>query len=107
MAIKPEPSEFIRLATSKKWMRRSLECGNLPPRTSVLTDPDVLDRFGWAPVMAQALKAARLEPRETFWPCSEWQLHSGISSCCWVKRQRRWPRTVSSPTGNEPCVERA
>jgi multiple sugar transport system substrate-binding protein len=39
--------EFIQFATSKEWMRRSLERGNAPPRTSVLTDPAVLDRFGW------------------------------------------------------------
>ena len=38
--------EFIQLATSKQWMRRSLERGNAPPRTSVLNDPPVLDRFG-------------------------------------------------------------
>ncbi len=72
--------EFIQMATSKAWMRRSLERGNAPPRTSVLTDPSVLDRFGWAPVMAQALKTAQLEPREPFWPALELQLRSGISA---------------------------
>jgi multiple sugar transport system substrate-binding protein len=72
--------EFIQFATSKQWMRRSLERGNAPPRTSVLTDPAVLDRFGWAPVMAEALKTAQLEPREPFWPSMELQLRSGISA---------------------------
>jgi multiple sugar transport system substrate-binding protein len=72
--------EFIQLATSKKWLRRSLERGNAPPRTSVLTDPTVLDRFGWAPVMAESLKTAVLEPREPFWPAMELQLRSGISA---------------------------
>jgi multiple sugar transport system substrate-binding protein len=72
--------EFIQMATSKEWMRRSLERGNAPPRTSVLTDPSVLDRFGWAPVMAEALKTAVLEPREPFWPALELQLRSGISA---------------------------
>jgi multiple sugar transport system substrate-binding protein len=71
--------EFIQLATSKQWMRRSLERGNAPPRTSVLNDPSVLDRFGWAPVLAQSLKTAQLEPREPFWPSMELQLRSGIS----------------------------
>jgi ABC-type glycerol-3-phosphate transport system substrate-binding protein len=71
---------FIQMATSKQWMRRSLERGNAPPRTSVLTDPAVLDRFGWAPVMAEALKTAQLEPREPFWPAMELQLRSGISA---------------------------
>lgn len=72
--------EFIQFAASKQWMRRSLERGNAPPRTSVLTDPAVLDRFGWAPVLAQALKTAQLEPREPFWPTLELQLRSGISA---------------------------
>jgi multiple sugar transport system substrate-binding protein len=72
--------EFIQFATSKQWMQRSLERGNAPPRTSVLNNPAVLDRFGWAPVLAQALKSAQLEPREPFWPTMELQLRSGISS---------------------------
>jgi multiple sugar transport system substrate-binding protein len=72
--------DFIQFATSKDWMRRSLERGNAPPRTSVLTDPSVLDRFGWAPVMAESLKTAVLEPREPFWPSMELQLRSGISA---------------------------
>ena len=33
--------EFIQFATSKEWMRRSLERGNAPPRVSVLNQPDV------------------------------------------------------------------
>jgi ABC-type glycerol-3-phosphate transport system substrate-binding protein len=72
--------EFIQFATSKQWLRRSIERGNAPPRTSVLTDPSVLNRFGWAPVMAESLKTARLEPRDPFWPALELQLRSGISA---------------------------
>ncbi len=72
--------EFIQFATSKYWMRRSLERGNSPPRISVLDDPGVLQRFGWAPVLAQALKTAELEPREPVWPSMELQLRSGIAS---------------------------
>jgi ABC-type glycerol-3-phosphate transport system substrate-binding protein len=71
---------FIQFATSKYWMRRSLERGNAPPRTSVLNDPGVLDRFGWAPVLARALQTAQLEPRDPFWPSMELQLRSGISN---------------------------
>ena len=40
--------EFIQFATSKEWMRRSIERGNAPPRVSVLNQPDVQERFGWA-----------------------------------------------------------
>jgi ABC-type glycerol-3-phosphate transport system substrate-binding protein len=71
--------EFIQFATSKAWMRRSLERGNAPPRVSVLNDPSVLDRFGWAPVLAESLKTATLEPREPIWPTLELRLRSGIS----------------------------
>jgi hypothetical protein len=69
--------EFIQFATIKEWMRRSLERGNTPPRISVLND---LTHFGWAPVLAQALKMAELEPREPVWPSMELQLRSGISN---------------------------
>ena len=48
--------EFIQMATSKEWMRRSLERGNAPPRVSVLNQPDVQERFGWAPVLAEAMQ---------------------------------------------------
>ena len=68
------------MATSKYWMRRSLERGNAPPRVSVLSDPSVLERFGWAPVLAETLKTAKLEPREPVWPSLELQLRTGISA---------------------------
>jgi len=71
--------EFIQMATSKEWMRRSLERGNAPPRVSVLNQPDVQARFGWAPVLAEAMQNATLEPREPIWPTLELQLRSGIS----------------------------
>ena len=60
-------------------MSRSLERGNAPPRVSVLNDPSVLDRFGWAPVLAESLKTATLEPREPIWPTLELRLRTGIS----------------------------
>jgi ABC-type glycerol-3-phosphate transport system substrate-binding protein len=71
---------LIQFAASKEWMRRSLERGNAPPRTSVPNDPGLLGRFGWAPVLAQALRTAVLEPREPFWPTMELALRAGISS---------------------------
>src|SRR5580700_1351163 len=71
--------EFIQMATSKEWMRRSIERGNAPPRVSVLNQPDVQERFGWAPALAEAMKTATLEPREPIWPALELQLRSGIS----------------------------
>jgi multiple sugar transport system substrate-binding protein len=72
--------EFIQMATSKEWMRRSLERGNAPPRVSVLNQPDIQQRFGWAPALAAAMQTATLEPRDAIWPTLELQLRSGISA---------------------------
>ena len=47
--------EFIQMACSKEWMRRSMLRGNAPPRVSVLNDPEMVQKFGWAPVAATAL----------------------------------------------------
>ncbi|WP_428487145.1 extracellular solute-binding protein [Rhodopila sp.] len=102
--------EFIQLATSKDWMRRSLERGNAPPRTSVLSDPSVLARFGWAPVLAQALTTAELEPRAPVWPSLELQLRSGISAVLLGQKSAKaaldgvasdWQRTLRR-TGVKP-----
>lgn len=71
--------EFIQFATSKEWMRRSIERGNAPPRVSVLNDPDVRGRFGWAPVAAEALKTAQQDPREPIWPTLELRLRLAVS----------------------------
>ena len=71
--------EFIQMACSKDWMQRSVERGNAPPRVSVLNHPDVRNAIGWAPVLAEAMQTATLEPREPIWPTMELQLRSGIS----------------------------
>jgi ABC-type glycerol-3-phosphate transport system substrate-binding protein len=71
--------EFIPMATSKEWMRRSPERGNAPPRVSVLNQPDAQERYGWAPVLAEAMQTATLEPRDAIWPTLELQLRSGIA----------------------------
>ena len=60
--------EFIQMACSKQWMQRSLERGNAPPRVSVLNQPAVRRNFGWAPVLAETMKTAKLEPRDPIWP---------------------------------------
>jgi multiple sugar transport system substrate-binding protein len=72
--------EFIQMACSKEWMRRSVVRGNAPPRVSVLNHPAVMADYGWAPVLAEAMKTATLEPREPIWPTLELELRSGISA---------------------------
>jgi multiple sugar transport system substrate-binding protein len=72
--------EFIQMACSKEWMRRSVVRGNAPPRVSVLNHPEVMAGYGWAPVLAEAMQTATLEPREPIWPTMELALRSGISA---------------------------
>ncbi len=71
--------EFIQMACSKEWMRRSMLRGNAPPRLSVLNDPEMVQKFGWAPVAAKVLPTALLDPREPIWATLELQLRSGLS----------------------------
>ncbi len=72
--------EFIQMACSKQWMRRSMLLDNAPPRISVLNDPEMTQKFGWAPVAAQALKTAKLDPQDPIWSTLELRLRGGISS---------------------------
>lgn len=72
--------EFIQMACSKLWMQRSLERGNAPPRVSVLSEPTVAERFGWAPVVAATMKTAKLEPRDPIWPSMDLQPRGAISA---------------------------
>jgi multiple sugar transport system substrate-binding protein len=71
--------EFIQMATSKAWLRRSMERGNAPTRVSVLSDPAMVERFTWAAAAASALATARLDPNHPIWPTLESTLRSGIS----------------------------
>jgi multiple sugar transport system substrate-binding protein len=61
-------------------MRRSVVRGNAPPRVSVLNHPDVQEHYGWAPMLAEAMKTATLEPREPIWPTMELSLRNAISA---------------------------
>ena len=46
--------------------------------------------IGWAPVLAEAMQTATLEPREPIWPTMELQLRSGISSVLTGAAKTRW-----------------
>jgi multiple sugar transport system substrate-binding protein len=71
--------EFIQMATSKQWMRRSIDLGNAPPRASVLEDPSVLAKHPWAPVQGEALKTAVLDHRDPVWSTAQLPLRVAIS----------------------------
>lgn len=71
--------DFVQMATSKKWMNRSVDLGNAPPRSSVLANPDVLAKHAWAPVAGQALKTAILDHRDPVWAAAQLPLRTAIS----------------------------
>ncbi|HVC63334.1 MAG TPA: extracellular solute-binding protein [Acetobacteraceae bacterium] len=71
--------DFVQMATSKKWMRRSIDLGNAPPRVSVLQDPGVLAEHPWAPVQGEALKTAVLDHRDPVWAAAQLPLRTAIS----------------------------
>jgi len=102
--------DFIQMAASKRWLRRSMERGNSPPRISVLTDPSVRERHGWAPVMAESLKTAQLAPRDPVWPGLELPLRGAISAVLLGEKKAKqaldqvasdWERTLKR-TGVKP-----
>ena len=72
--------EFIQMATTKSWLRRSMERGNAPTRASALRDPAMMERFAWAPAAATALSTAHPDPSHPTWPTLEAALRNGISA---------------------------
>jgi multiple sugar transport system substrate-binding protein len=71
--------EFVQMATSKQWMRRSIDLANAPPRVSVLEDPAVLAKHPWAPVAGEALKTAVLDHRDPLWAAAQLPIRVAIS----------------------------
>lgn len=72
-------AHFLKFATSKEQMRKSMSSNNLPPRASILRDPDVLKSFPWAPEAAVALDRAWQVPGDEMWDALEQRLRSGVS----------------------------
>lgn len=72
--------EFIQMATTKSWMRRSMERGNAPTRASAFRDPVMVERFAWAQAAETALSTARPDPNHPIWPTLEAVLRSSISA---------------------------
>ena len=50
--------DFIIMATTKAAMKGTTKDGNAPPRTSVLTDPEVVANYGWMEAFAEQAKTA-------------------------------------------------
>jgi multiple sugar transport system substrate-binding protein len=71
--------EFIRLACSKQWMRRSMVRGNAPPRGSVLRDPEMIELIGWPPVAARAIETGIPTPAQPIVPTLLLSMRAGLS----------------------------
>ena len=72
-------AEFLRFATSRPWMVRSMDSGNLPPCKSVLNDPAVLKNYGWAAASAVGIAQAEQGPSDEVWGTLEARLRTSIS----------------------------
>jgi len=71
--------EFIAMCCSKQWLKRSMIRGNAPPRNSILTDPEMIERIGWPPVAAKAIETGFPTPAHPVWDTLEIQLRPGLS----------------------------
>lgn len=73
--------QFIVLATSKAALKDTTKDGNAPPRFSVLNDPEVVERCGWAPAFAEQAKSAVDFPLPTdpIWITLDQQLRPHVS----------------------------
>jgi multiple sugar transport system substrate-binding protein len=72
--------EFVQHITSKQWARRSMEKGNASARVSVLTDPDIVEAYGWTAAAAEQMKTAHANPNDAHWGSLELDLRAAISS---------------------------
>ena len=73
--------EFIRMACSKEFMRRSMIRGNAPPRGSVLRDPEMVKLIGWTDVAARAIETGVPTPAQPIFPTLGLSLRAGLSQC--------------------------
>ncbi len=71
--------EFVRLACSKQWMRRSMVRGNAPPRGSVLRDPEMIELIGWPSVAARAIETGIPNPAQPIMPTLLLSMRASLS----------------------------
>lgn len=71
--------EFIQMATTRHWLRRSMLRGNAPTRASALRDPELVGKFPWAPAAETMLTTAIPDPNHPIWPTLDLSLRSGLS----------------------------
>jgi ABC-type glycerol-3-phosphate transport system substrate-binding protein len=71
--------EFIAMACSKQWLKRSMIRGNAPPRRSVLEDPEMVELIGWTKVAAAAIDTGFPTPAYPVWDTLEIQMRSTLS----------------------------
>jgi multiple sugar transport system substrate-binding protein len=71
--------QFIQMACSKEWMRRSMLRGNAPPRGSVLRDSAMVELIGWTPVAAAAIETGIPTPAQPVWSTLALSLRTGLS----------------------------
>ena len=73
--------QFIQMACSPQFMRRSMLRGNAPPRGSVLRDPQMVEQIGWPPVAAAAIETGFPSPAQPVFATLQLSLRAGLSQC--------------------------
>ena len=72
-------AQFIKLTTNYEFMLRSALAGNSPPRTSVMTNPELVKKVPWAPAMAAQHAVPLPEPADPMYQTLEAQLRPHLS----------------------------
>lgn len=72
-------SDFINFACSSEQMKLSMGTGNLPPRTSVLTNPEIIAKYPWIPQASEVLRRSAQVPGDVMWDTLEQRLRPAIS----------------------------
>ena len=75
---------------------------------SVLNDPEMVKKFGWAPVAARRVaRPALLDPRDPIWATLELQLRSAhIAGLLGQKTAKEALDERGQPTGSAACAAR-
>ena len=99
--------QFIQMACSPQFMRRSMLRGNAPPRGSVLRDPQFVEQIGWPPVAAAAIETGFPSPAHPVFATLTLSLRAGLSQCILGRRRRSRRWMMSRPIGSADCGGRA
>ena len=92
--------EFIQMACSNEWMRRSMLRGNAPPRLSVLNDPEMVEKFGCGAGCGRCVADRLARSTRSDLGDAGVQLRSGCRRFCSGRNPPKMHWTALRATGN-------